>query len=150
MKFFDKPLLKPIGTWLLVAFFLNLGWEVVQLPLYVFPAEVGPLRIAYYVLHCTVGDLMISGACFLGVGLLVRDTDWVTSQPWRGCALAILLGVSYTSYSEWVNVYQQGSWAYSSQMPLLFGIGLSPLLQWLSLPFIGTLILRRFRKKTTL
>ncbi len=32
------------------------------------------------------------------------------------------------------NVYRAGSWGYTASMPMIFGIGLSPLLQWLILP----------------
>jgi hypothetical protein len=50
--------------------------------------------------------------------------------------------LAYTVFSEWYNVYQVGSWAYSPRMPLIAGIGLSPLLQWLLMP-VGTLMVMR-------
>ncbi len=52
--------------------------------------------------------------------------------------LAIALGVAYTGFSEWLNVYLRRSWAYSDWMPLIplggHRIGLSPILQWLLVP----------------
>jgi hypothetical protein len=42
--------------------------------------------------------------------------------------------MAYTAGSEWYNVYRAGSWTYTVDMPLIFGIGLAPLLQWLILP----------------
>ena len=42
--------------------------------------------------------------------------------------------VAFTAWSEWYNVYRAGNWGYTASMPLIFGIGLSPLLQWLILP----------------
>ena len=42
--------------------------------------------------------------------------------------------VAYTAWSEWYNVYRAGNWGYTTSMPTILGIGLSPLLQWLILP----------------
>ena len=42
--------------------------------------------------------------------------------------------IAFTAWSEWYNVYRAGSWGYTASMPTIFGIGLSPLLQWLILP----------------
>jgi hypothetical protein len=48
---------------------LNLAWEIAQLPLYtIWWTDPGP-RIAFAVLHCTAGDLMI-GAASLAAALL--------------------------------------------------------------------------------
>ena len=50
--------------------------------------------------------------------------------------------MAYTAWSEWYNVYRAGSWGYTASMPLIFGIGLSPLLQWLILPPVLVLAYR--------
>jgi hypothetical protein len=42
--------------------------------------------------------------------------------------------IAFTVWSEWYNVYRAGNWGYTAGMPMIFGIGLSPLLQWLILP----------------
>ena len=41
---------------------------------------------------------------------------------------------AFTAWSEWYNVYRAGNWAYAAGMPLILGIGVSPLLQWIVLP----------------
>ena len=54
---------------------------------------------------------------------------------WKpGGAIVVIGAMAYTVWSEWHNVYRTGSWGYAAGMPLIFGIGLSPLLQWLILP----------------
>lgn len=130
-------------AWVLATFGLNLVWEVAHLPLYVFPAGAGWQLIAYDVLHCTAGDTMIALAIFMLSSLLLRDLGWIRRRPWKGAILVAITGVSYTAYSEWLNVYVRQSWAYSSMMPLVFGLGVSPLLQWLILPFGITRLSRR-------
>ena len=61
--------------------------------------------------------------------------------------VAIVLGVLYTAFSEWLNVAVRGSWAYSDWMPVIrvgtFAIGLSPLLQWIVVPTLTFLCVRR-------
>jgi hypothetical protein len=131
-----------ILAWAVTAFFLNLAWEIAQLPLYTIPSAPGIAQIAYAVAHCTAGDVAIGVASFLIAAIALRDVNWPASHPWRGGAIAILAGISYTAYSEWYNVYQAGYWAYASSMPLVFGIGLSPLLQWILLPAFTVLLVR--------
>jgi hypothetical protein len=52
---------------------------------------------------------------------------------------AILLGLGYTVFSEWLNVGIRQSWSYTEAMPLLppLGTGLAPFLQWLVVPGVA-------------
>ena len=52
-------------------------------------------------------------------------------------------GLGFTVFSEWVNVYVTGAWDYQPTMPLVAGIGLTPLLQWVVVPTLMFLIVRR-------
>ena len=133
--------------WAGLSFALNLAWEIAQLPLYaIFRTE--PLgRIAYDVIHCTVGDALISVFSQLVAATLTRRADWPLKRPWVGGAITILSGLSYTAYSEWHNVYQAHAWSYSESMPLVFGIGASPLLQWLVVPAALVVIVRMRRRR---
>ena len=47
------------------------------------------------------------------------------------------------AWSEWYNVYRAVNWAYTASMPMIFGIGLSPLMQWLILPPVIVAMFRR-------
>ena len=113
----------------------NLVWETLQLPLYTL-AQTGTARyIIYAVIHCTVGDLMIA-AMALCAAILLAGHGW----PWRNyrrvALLAILFGLAYTVFSEWLNVSVRESWAYAAAMPIIpgLGTGLSPVLQWIVVP----------------
>jgi hypothetical protein len=137
-----KPLLKKALRWAVLSLALNLVWEIAQFPLYTLVANPSRLGVAYAVVHCTVGDVIIAVASFLLAGIALRDPDWTSSRPWAGGAIAMAFGLIYTAYSEWVNVYQAGSWGYAPDMPLVFGIGVSPLLQWLVVPLLTLSIFR--------
>lgn len=118
---------------------LNLAWEIAQLPLYTLWKEGSARGIAFAVLHCTIGDVLI-GAATLAIALTVlRAGPLGTWRVTLVAAVMTVLAVSYTVLSEWVNVELRRSWAYSELMPGLpvTGTGVSPLLQWLVIPGVA-------------
>ena len=122
------------SLWAALAFVLNLAWEIAHVRLYTLWAEADGLTVAWSLFHCTLGDVLIALALFALAGMILRHADWPASRPWAGGAIVVIGAMAYTAWSEWYNVYRAGSWGYTASMPLVFGIGLSPLLQWLILP----------------
>ena len=49
------------------------------------------------------------------------------------------LGVSYTIFSEWLNIVIRAAWAYRDIMPVVpvIDAGLTPLLQWIIVPTLA-------------
>lgn len=113
---------------------LNLLWELLQMPLYTLWSDGSAREIAFAVFHCTAGDLLIAGVCLLGAVALIRPQNWPQQRSAMVCLLTVLFGLGYTVYSEWYNTTVTHLWAYSSLMPQIAGIGLSPLAQWLVIP----------------
>jgi hypothetical protein len=122
------------ALWSTLAFVLNLALEIAQIRLYTIWADADSMTVAWALLHCSIGDVLIALATFALAGLVLRRANWPASRPWAGGAIFVISAIAYTAWSEWYNVYRAGSWGYSASMPLIFGIGLSPLLQWLILP----------------
>lgn len=122
------------GLWSALSFLLNLAWEIAHVRLYTIWATEGGMNVAWAVLHCTIGDVVIALAMFALTGIVLWRMDWPESRPWIGCIIVIFGAMIFTVWSEWYNVYRAGNWGYTASMPMLFGIGLSPLLQWLILP----------------
>ena len=117
---------------------LNLLWEIAHLPLYKVWAEGSLPYLAYVVVHCTLGDVVI-GTLALLIALVATRACAVATWKWRQVALFLVIpAVGYTALSEWINTIVRGSWAYSALMPVVnlggFEIGLSPLAQWLVIP----------------
>jgi hypothetical protein len=108
----------------------NLVWEMLQLPRYTLWRTV-----VFAALHCWVGDLLIASVS-LGVSIMIAGRSWPVHTYVRVAAVTLVLGVTYTVFSEWLNVTVRGSWAYASAMPRVppLGTGLSPLLQWIAVP----------------
>lgn len=130
------------GIWSALAFTLNLVWEVAHVGFYTLWAKADLMTVARALIHCTFGDIAIALTAFALAGLSLRRMNWPENRPVTGTVIVIIIATTYTAWSEWYNVYQIGSWAYTADMPLIFGIGLSPLLQWLILPPLLTISYR--------
>ena len=122
------------GLWSALAFVLNLTWEIAHVRLYTMRSAADGTSVAWALFHCTLGDVVIALAVFALAGIVLRRADWPGSRPWTGGVIFVIGAVAFTAWSEWYNVYRIGNWGYAASMPMIFGIGLSPLLQWLILP----------------
>lgn len=122
------------GLWSALALVLNLTWEIAHVRLYTIWAAADGLSLAWALLHCSLGDVVIALAMFALAGIVLLRADWPASRPWAGGAIVVIGAMAFTAWSEWYNVYRVGNWSYTASMPTIFGIGLSPLLQWLILP----------------
>ena len=114
----------------------NLLWEFVQMPLYSIWQTGTPLQIVFAAVHCTGGDVLIALSAIASALLLTGDATWPSAGYVRVAAVAVLMGLAYTVFSEWWNVEVRKAWSYSDLMPIVPGldIGLSPLLQWIIIP----------------
>ena len=131
--------------YLVVTLIANLLWETAQLPFYTI-WKTGSFRdIVFAVLHCTAGDAMIAAGALLLALLVVGRDGWPQRDRVTVGLASTVLGASYTVFSEWLNVSVRGSWAYAAAMPVLppLGTGLVPLLQWLIIPPLGIVLIRR-------
>ena len=127
-------ILASAGLWAALAFVFNGSWEIAQVRLYTIWTEADGAGVAWSLLHCSLGDVVIALALFALAGIVLRRVDWPVSRPWAGGTIVVIGAMAFTAWSEWYNVYRAGNWGYAAGMPMIFGIGLSPLAQWLALP----------------
>lgn len=119
---------------------LNFVWEIAQLPLYTIWRDGSWGEIVFAIAHCTAGDVLIgifsAGGAALLTGLHGKGR---AEAPAAFIASFVMIGVSYTVFSEWLNVVVRKSWAYSSFMPTVppLDTGLSPILQWIFVPVLA-------------
>ena len=116
----------------------NLAWEILHLPLYTIWTTGTAREQAFAVVHCTGGDLLIALTSLVLALLLVGTPVWPAQGFARVAALTIVVGITYTGFSEWLNVSVRQSWAYSDWMPVIplgaLRIGVSPAVQWVIVP----------------
>jgi hypothetical protein len=140
------------GDWLsaLRRYFLagavgNLFWEFAQLPLYTIWHQGSAGEIAFAAIHCTGGDILISGASLIAALMIAGTRYWPHARFPIVAVITIFGGLAYTIFSEWLNTEIRGSWAYSNWMPTLplIGAGLSPFVQWIAVPVLALWWARR-------
>lgn len=137
------------GLYLLIIAVTNLIWETIQLPLYTLWNDGSAGEIVFAVAHCTAGDILIAFSALAIAAIVFSRGHWPHEKYWPVAGFAVLGGIVYTAYSEWVNTHVEESWTYSTLMPTIspLEIGLSPLLQWIVLPPIAFVVVKR-RLKT--
>jgi hypothetical protein len=127
----------------------NLIWEILQLPLFTIWQEGTPWQQAFAVAHCTLGDVLIAAAA-LALALFMVRHRWPAEHFTLVAMIAIVIGLCYTAFSEWLNVYVRGTWTYSRFMPVVSlgdaNIGVVPLLQWWIIPSVSFFLVRRYAK----
>jgi len=124
---------------------LNGVWEVGQVPLYTIWRENSVAYVAFAIIHCAVGDVLIGAAALLSTLILLRAPG-IDAWPWsRVTLVVIVLGAGYTLGSEWMNTTLL-RWQYSDLMPTIriaeIRIGVSPLLQWILIPLLAIYLAR--------
>ena len=130
----DRDWLSLLARYLAAIFVLNLVWEAAHMPLYDLWSTGSIRQVLLYGAHCTVGDVLIALSSLVAALFVSGTAEWPATRYGRVAAIAVLFGFAYTVGSEWYNVRIAGSWTYAEGMPLIFGIGLTPLLQWLIVP----------------
>jgi hypothetical protein len=118
------------------AFLLNFVWEFLQMPLFTAPpAGMQHWDIVKIYAFATVADGLIMLIAYWTASAFARSRYWFVSAE-RGHVLIFLItGLAITSAIELVAT-EMGVWTYSPLMPVLFGVGLSPFLQWVIPPLI--------------
>ncbi|MDO8297238.1 MAG: hypothetical protein Q7T19_12460 [Caulobacter sp.] len=144
---FQRPTgwLGALRTYLLVSLLSHLAWETIQLPLYTIWSTASPGELAFAVLHCAGGDMLIALATLVASLLVTGGSDWPFMGHRRVAVLTVSAGLAYTIFSEWLNTGVRGAWTYSDLMPTLplIGTGLSPLLQWALIPTAALVMVGR-------
>ncbi|WP_370373141.1 hypothetical protein [Henriciella pelagia] len=120
----------------------HLLWESAHIPLYTIWVEGSWSEIAFAVVHCTGGDLLIAMSTLLLSLFIVGGQAWPTTRAGAVILLAVVLGVSYTVFSEWLNIVIRAARAYRDIMPVVpvLDAGLTPLLQWMVVPSVAYLL----------
>ncbi len=143
--------LAALRTYLVISGMGHLAWEAIQLPLYTIWSTGTIRELAFAVLHCTGGDILIALSALAAALILIGEPAWPSHRFGSVYVLTVGFGIGYAVFSEWLNTGVRGNWAYSDWMPTLpwIGTGLSPLLQWAAIPMLALLALRHLPSYAT-
>ncbi|MFQ5684130.1 MAG: hypothetical protein ACE5HC_12750 [Candidatus Binatia bacterium] len=130
---------------LMYAFLLNLLWEAVQAPLFVFEQQASQFLLGGCLLFCSLVDGLMTLTAYWVLSAIYRDRYWFVIRKvkylWSFVGVALVLAVG----SEYTAVHYRNLWEYSSLMPVIpvVQLGLTPVLQWLFLPPLVVIFMRR-------
>lgn len=126
---------------ILATLVLHFAWEMLQAPAFADFAEstwAGTVRC----FTAALGDVVLASSAYAITALAFRREAWPVRRGWiLPAAIWIALGIVATVAFERLAL-SRGRWAYGPEMPLLFGIGVLPLLQWIVVPALTLVLLR--------
>ena len=122
-----------VGWGAVLAFLLNFAWELGHYSLYKGFVYDGP-HVAFLGL-ASLADTIMAGLLYFGFALIYKDGSWIQRLTVSRTTWLILAGGLGAATSEMAHL-SAGNWAYTDRMPLVFGIGLTPLPQFSMLPLL--------------
>jgi hypothetical protein len=125
------------------AFLLNFMWEFLQMPLFTAPpANMPHWDIVKIYAFASVADGFIMLIAYWMASAFARSRHWFVAAERSHVLIFLITGLAITSAIELIAT-EMGVWTYSPLMPVLFGVGLSPFLQWVIPPLITLWFTRR-------
>jgi hypothetical protein len=113
-----------------VSFSLHLAWERAHIVLYTgYETLEGALPVY---LFATLGDVMYTLFVAAAFAALAKDFDWMPKIRLKGYALLSFIGLGIALFVE-KKAHLLDRWEYTDAMPLVYGFGLSPLIQMTAL-----------------
>ena len=110
-------------------------WEMLQAPLFVGMLEMPRWSATALCLQAAAGDAVMIVIAFAVVTIGVRDRTWMLRPRFGPLGAFAFLAAAQGLALEWVSLRLE-RWTYGPAMPVepIFGLGLTPILQWLILP----------------
>lgn len=136
------PAWQPWAALALFAFLLNFAWEVIQVPFYREIEDAPHWEATLACLRAAAGDVAITIGAY-GVVAMRSGRHWLGHPTSARLASFVGVGLLATGVIELLSVHVLDRWAYGPHVPVVLGVGLPPLLQWLLLPPIVVWLARR-------
>jgi hypothetical protein len=120
-------------------FALNFLWEMSQARFYSSMEGLPFWSATWLCTRAAAVDVTLLGLCFVIAALVARDAAWPVHPTWKAIATFLALCLLATAAIEhWAIATRR--WSYSSDMPMIFGIGALPLLQWVLIPVLSVFV----------
>ncbi|MGZ8786806.1 MAG: hypothetical protein ACXW4P_01075 [Thermoanaerobaculia bacterium] len=125
------------------AWALQFTWEMAQGGLFVEMQDLPFWTATRWCAGAAAWDLVIVATAYCVAALTVRDSWWML-RPFAFAPLFVFLttGLVITILIEMWAV-RTGHWTYAATMPLVAGVGVAPLAQWVVIPLLIVFVARR-------
>lgn len=127
------------------SFLLHFVWEFLQAPTYTGMVDLNHWAGIKLCTGATVGDVGFALTAFWVTSMVARTRMWIMKPSPFQLLVFVGVGIALTIGFEYYYTNISLRWTYSDLMPLVrpLGTGLSPLLQWLVIPFLVVWLSRR-------
>lgn len=126
---------------ILLVFILNLVWEVLHYSLYI---DMSGIAKYPHILLASFTDAIIISVIFFLVSIIDKSFRWIDKPDWLNRIIIVILSLAASSSIE-IWALKTSRWAYTSLMPNIFGIGISPLLQLATTSILALFIIKLFK-----
>lgn len=116
-----------------VAFLLSYAWELAHCPLY--EGCVYDRPHAAFLGLASLADTIMVALLYFGFALVYKNGFWIQSLTLSRTVWLMFVGGIGAAVAETAHL-SAGNWIYTDQMPLIFSVGLTPLLQFSMLPLL--------------
>ena len=126
-------------------FLISLFWEVSHSFLYnwnILPLENDVYYYVPKIIYSSLGDLVLISIIFFIVSLKNKRISWIDKPNKLDYLIIILSGIIVAVFVE-VRADIYNKWSYNELMPILFGVGLTPLIQLAATALIALWLIRK-------
>ncbi|MBS3087076.1 hypothetical protein J4226_00600 [Candidatus Pacearchaeota archaeon] len=125
----------------LIAFATNAIWELLHYPLYI---DLSGIPQYPHLFLATITDAIIITTIFLIISLKNSSSNWTKNPKKTDYLIALILPIAIAIAIE-TRALKIQRWAYTSSMPTILGIGLSPLIQLATTSIITFAIIKKIK-----
>lgn len=125
----------------LIGFIFNLIWEYLHYPLY---NNLSGIPSNLHLWLATFFDALSILTTTLLISLKNNNFSWIKKSKTTDYILAIIIPLTIAIIIEIINL-NLGRWEYKSSMPIIFGLGLSPLIQLPLTTIISLFLVRKIK-----
>ena len=127
----------------LIILTLNIIWEFLHYQLYI---DLSGIPSTIHLLMASGADILIILCVFLINSYINKSLSWIYNPKAKDYLITIIICLIVAIFIE-LRALSIGRWAYTSSMPTILGIGLSPLLQLALTSILGLYLFRRLNKR---
>ena len=124
----------------LIVLVLNLIWEFSHYQLY---NDLTGIPQTLHIITASFSDVFWVFIIFFFIFLINRSVEWMENPTKKDYFLIVIFSLITAILIETINL-NLGRWAYRETMPVIFGVGVSPLLQLATTGVLSLLILKKF------
>ncbi|HVS31873.1 MAG TPA: hypothetical protein VMS98_10485 [Thermoanaerobaculia bacterium] len=125
------------ASWIIVVLAMHFIWEMAQAKWFSSMAGLPFWSATLLCLRASIGDVAITLAAFFAAAAVAKRVAWPLDDVRAAPTVVYLMaGLATTIVIELLALHS-GRWSYAPDMPVVFGIGVLPLAQWIVLPLIA-------------